>query len=177
VILLEFAAQGIRGVAPAGGRATLRPGYNVVAADGAALRRLLEALFYPDPHDADALPRPSGAATGGSLRAGLTLVGNDRVTYRLVRDFQGAAQLHRFDAEKRAFALVASELPDIAAFLQRTAGVPTASRLAALFSLSAAELPSRQGAVGLSGGAASLAPARSGLSPEQATRKIAQLRA
>jgi hypothetical protein len=175
VILLEFAAQGIRGVAPAGGRATLRPGYNVVAAEGAALRRLLEALFYPDPRDADALPRPAGAASGVSLRAGLTLVGNDRITYRLVRDFQAAAQLHRFDPEKRSFALVATELPDIAAFLQKTAGVPPSRRLSALLSLSASELPSKQGGAGM-GGAAQLQPARSGLSREQATRRIAQLR-
>jgi hypothetical protein len=175
VILLEFAAQGIRGVAPAGGRATLRPGYNVVAADGPALRRLLEALFYPDPRDIDALPRASGGAAVASVRAGLTLVGNDRITYRLVRDFQGAAQLHRFDPEKRAFALVAGELPDIAAFLQKTAGVPTAQRLSALLALSAAELPSKQGGAGM-GGAAPLQPARSGLSREQATRRIAQLR-
>ena len=175
MILLEFAAQGIRGVAPAGGRATLRPGYNVVAADGPALHRLLEALFYPDPRDADALPRPAGTATGVSLRAGLTLVGNDRITYRLVRDFQAAAQLHRFDPEKRSFALVASELPDIAAFLQRTAGVPPARRLAALLSLSASELPSKQGGAGM-GAAAALQPARSGLSREQAARRIAQLR-
>jgi hypothetical protein len=176
VILLEFAAQGIRGVAPAGGRATLRPGYNVIAADGAALRRLLEALFYPDPRDVDALPRPSGTASGGSLRAGLTLVGNDKITYRLVRDLQGAAQLHRFEAEKRSFALVASDLKEIAAFLQKTAGVPPAPRLGALLALSAAELPSKQSG-GLGGAAASLAPARAGLTPEQLAKKIAQLRA
>ena len=71
MLLLEFAAQGVRGVAPAGGRATLRPGYNVVAADGAALRRLLEALFYPDPRDADALPRaPGGPRTGARCAPG-----------------------------------------------------------------------------------------------------------
>ena len=44
MLLLEIAAQGVKGVAPAGGRITLRPGYNVVEADGLALRRLIEAL-------------------------------------------------------------------------------------------------------------------------------------
>ena len=146
----------------------------MIAADGPALRRLLEALFYPDPRDVDALPRPSGSAATVSLRAGLTLVGNDRVTYRLVRDFQGIAQLHRFDPEKRSFALVASDLGEIAAFLQKTAGVPPSPRLAALLSLSAAELPSKQGGPGM-GGAATL-PARSGLNAEQAAKRIAQLR-
>ncbi len=175
VILLEFAAQGIRGVAPAGGRATLRPGYNVVAADGQALRRLLEALFYPDPRDGETLPRPAGTATGSALRAGLTLVGNDRSTYRLVRDFQGAAQLHRFDQEKRSFSLVATELPEIGAFLRDTAGIPPASKLSAMLVLRSADLPSRQGGVGGGGAGAAAAQARSGLSPDQARKKVAQL--
>jgi hypothetical protein len=176
VILLEFAAQGIRGVAPAGGRAALRPGYNVVAAEGSALRRLLEALFYPAPGDGEALPRATGGPSGAPTRAGLTVVGDDRVTYRLVRDFKGAAQLHRFDAEQRSFALVSGDLAEIGAFLQKTAGVPSAGRLSALLTLSVAELPSRQGGAGTGAGAAALQPTRSGLSPEQARKRLAQLR-
>jgi hypothetical protein len=173
VILLEFAAQGIRGVAPAGGRATLRPGYNVMAADGAALRRLLEALLYPDPRDGEALPRAAAGPAGAAVRAGLTLVGNDRITYRLVRDFSAGAQLHRFDPEKRSFALVAQDLPGIAAFLQRTIGVPPAARLAAVLALSAAELPSRAG--GAAPAVAAPAP-RAALTPEQSRKRLALLR-
>ncbi len=67
MIFLELAAQGIRGVAPAGGRATLRPGYNVVQADGAVLRRVVESLLYPQPKDGDAFPRaPDGYACAGA---------------------------------------------------------------------------------------------------------------
>jgi hypothetical protein len=177
VLLLEFAAQGVRGVAPAGGRATLRPGYNVVAADGAALRRLLEALLYPDPRDGETLPRAPGGPGAGPVRAGLTLVGADRVTYRLVRDFAAGCQLHRFDAEKRAFAPVAQDLAEIAAFLRGAVGVPPAGRVAALLTFTAAELPSRAGGAGLGlGGAASaVAPARPAQTPEQARRRVAEL--
>jgi hypothetical protein len=175
VILLEFAAQGVRGVAPAGGRATLRPGYNVVTADGPALRRLLEALLYPDPRDADALPRAPAGPAGAALRAGLTLVGNDRATYRLVRDFAAGCQLHRFDAEKRSFALVSSDLDQIRTFLEKTVGVPSSGRLAALLSVSAAELPSRQAGAGAGGAPA--APGRPSLSPDQARRRLGALRA
>jgi Skp family chaperone for outer membrane proteins len=174
VIFLELAAQGIRGVAPAGGRATLRPGYNVVAAEGAVLRRVVEALLYPDPKDGDALPRAPGGPAGAPMRAGLTVVGNDRITYRLVRDFATGAQLHRFDPEKRSFALVSQDLGEIAAFMQRTVGVPPPRRLAALLALAAADLPSKAGGVGAA--VAPAAPQRATLSPEQTKKRLASLR-
>ena len=143
MLLLEFAAQGVRGVAPAGGRVTLRPGYNVVGVDGPALRRLLGALLLPDPRDGEAIPRAAGGPGTGPLRAGLTLIGDDRITYRLVRDFGTSCQLHRFDPDKRAFTPVAQELADVAARLRETVGVPSPSRLAALLTLTTAELPSK----------------------------------
>jgi hypothetical protein len=174
VILLEFAAQGVRGVAPAGGRATLRPGYNVVTADGAVLRRLLEALLFPGASDGEALPRAPGGPAGGQLRAGLTLVGNDRITYRLVRDFGGASQLHRFDAETRSFALLTQDLAEITEVLRTAGGAPSPERFAALLCLSGADLPSRQGG-GLAHSAGS-APVRVALPPEQARKKIADLK-
>jgi hypothetical protein len=173
VILLEFAAQGIRGVAPAGGRATLRPGYNVVAADGAVLRRLLDALLFPDGAEQEPLPRAPGGPANAPLRAGLTLIGDDRITYRLVRDLGGAAQLHRFDAEKRSFALVAQDLAEIAGVLRTAGGVPTQARFSALLCLAAADLPSKQG--GLAASAPATAP-RTSLSPAQLQKKIADLK-
>ncbi len=174
MILLEFAAQGIRGVAPTGGRATLRPGYNVVAADGAVLRRLLDALLFPDGKDQEPLPRAPGGPANAALRAGLTLIGNDRITYRLVRDFGGVAQLHRFDAEKRSFALVAQDLAEIAGVLRTAGGAPAQARFATLLTLSAADLPSKQGAGG-SLSAPQAAP-RTNLSPAQIQKKIADLK-
>lgn len=172
MILLEFAAQGIRGVAPAGGRATLRPGYNVVAADGAVLRRLLDALLFPDLHEQEPLPRAPGGPANAVMRAGLTLVGDDRITYRLVRDFGGASQLHRFDAEKRSFALVSQDLGEISGVL-RSVGAPAPERFAALHCLAAADLPSKQGGAGL---AAAAPPPRPSLSPAQLQKKIADLK-
>ncbi|HYQ80773.1 MAG TPA: hypothetical protein VEP68_04690, partial [Anaeromyxobacteraceae bacterium] len=175
MLLLEIAAQGVRGLAPAGGRLSLKAGYNVVAADGPVLRRLVEALLHPGPADAEAIPRAAAAPGGGMPRAGLTLVGDDGITYRLLRDFGGACQLHRFDPARRAFALVAQDLPGIGAYLAGAPGAPSPERLRAL-SLAAADLPSRQPAAGLRG-AAVAAPARRPVSPEEAERRRAALRA
>jgi hypothetical protein len=179
VLLLEIAAQGVKGAVPASGRAALRPGYNVVAADGAALRRLLEALLYLAPADAEALARGAGSAP---VRAGLTLAGNDGVTYRLVRDFRGAASLQRYDASTRAFSTVGSDPAAIAAHLAGPVGVPGRGRLAALLSLAAAELPSRRaGAAGtLAGGlpvGGAQAPAARRADPAKARARLEALRA
>jgi hypothetical protein len=154
----------------------LRPGYNVVAADGAALRRLLEALLHPQPGDVEALARAQGAPGGGGpVRAGLTLVGDDKVTYRLVRDFGAGCQLHRFDPVKRAFAPVSQDLEEIAGLLRSPIGVPSRERLAALLSVATAELPTRAGG-GLAASPAMPAPARPALSGEPARKRLEELR-
>jgi hypothetical protein len=114
------------------------------------------------------------------VRAGLTLVGADRVTYRLVRDFAAGCQLHRFDAEKRAFAPVAQDLPGIAAFLKDTVGVLAATRRATLLTFAAAELPSKAGGASMSlagASASSAALARPALTPEQARKRLGELKA
>jgi len=177
VLLLEIAAQGVKGVAPASGRITFRAGYNVVAAEGPALRRLLEALLYPAARDGDTLPRAAPGPSGAPVRAGVTLVGNDQVTYRLVRDFAAGCQLHRFDPQQRSFALVSQELTEIAAHLAGPAGLPGKSRLGALLTVVAAELPSKAPATGLGGvsAAAALAGPRR-QTPEQAEKRAAELR-
>jgi len=176
VLLLEIAAQGVKGVAPTSGRLTFRAGYNVVSADGPALRRLLEALLYPGPRDAETLPRAAPGPVGAPVRAGVTLVGNDQVTYRLVRDFAAGCQLHRFDPQQRSFALVSQDLSEIASHLTGTAGLPSKSRLAALLAVGAADLPSKSAGVGLGAASAALPVARR-QSPEQVDKRLAELRA
>jgi hypothetical protein len=169
VILLEIAAQGVPGFAPAGGRLALRSGYNVVTADGLALRRLLEALWFPESPAAD-LPRPP--AGGPAARAGLTLVGDDGVTWRVVRDLATGVQLQRYDPERRAFQGASTDPSRVAAAL-RQAGVPPPGRLAALLAVAAADLPSRR--VAAAPASAPAAPARRALSPDEARKRLGEL--
>lgn len=176
MILLEIAAQGVRGLAPAGGRYALKPGYNVVAADGPALRRLVQALLQPEPGDGDAIPRAAPAPGGGAPRAGITLVGDDGLTYRLLRDFGSGCQLHRFDPARRAFAPVAQDLQRIGAYLGGAPGAPPRERLAGVLCLAAQEMPSRQPGVGLRGPGGP-GTARRPASPEEAARRRTALRA
>ncbi len=171
MLLLEIAAQGVKGVSPAGGSARLRPGYNVVAVDGAVLFRLLDALFHPARPEGDAFR--AAAAAHGTVRAGVTVVGNDGLTYRILRDFAAGCQLHRFDPKKRAFALVGQEIGFIAEQLETVVGVPTRERLRML-TVSAADLPSRSALVSAS--APLLGPARRSLTPDEAQKRLAELR-
>ncbi len=175
MLLLEIAAQGVRGFAPERGRIVFRPGYNVVGGDGAALRRLLGALFHPDLAPDPAL-RGDGGAGGGGVRAGLTLSGDDGVTWRVVRDLAGPCQLQRYDPEKRTFQSVVQDPARIAEVL-RAAGVPSPERFAAVLSVAAAEFPSRQAPIGLAAAAPAATPRRVAATPAEAQRKLEATRA
>jgi hypothetical protein len=177
VLLLEIAAQGVRGFAPERGRLALRPGYNVVAVDGAALRRVVAALFHPD-LPADPALRVDGAGTGagGAVRAGLTLTGDDGVTWRVVRDMAGGSQLQRYDPEKRAFQSVLQDPVRIAGVL-RAAGVPSPERYAAVLSVAASDFPSRQAPSVLAGAMLAAPQRRVATSPGERSRKLAAARA
>lgn len=172
MLLVEIAAQGVKGVSPAGGSARLRPGYNLVPFEGAALRRLLEALFHPSPRDGEAL-RGAGAGSG-PVRAGVTVLGSDGVTWRLVRDFAAGCQLQRLDPERRAFTLAANTVEEVAAVLRDQVGVPARGQLA-LLTLAASDLPSRHGA-GLSVHPLQAA-ARRPLAGAEAEKRLGELRA
>ena len=175
MLLLEIAAQGVRGFAPERGRVPLRPGYNVVAVDGVALRRVVAALFHPD-LPADPALRADGAAAGAAVRAGLTLAGDDGVTWRVVRDLAGGCQLQRYDPERRTFQSVLQDPVRIAEVL-RAAGVPSPERFAVVLSVSAADFPSRQAPTGLAGSSPAGPPRRVAANPVEARRKLEAARA
>ena len=177
MLLLEIAAQGVRGFAPERGRIPFRAGYNVVAVDGATLRRVVAALFHPD-LPPDPVLRAEGGGGGGSVRAGLTLSGDDGVTWRVVRDLGGAGcHLQRYDPDKRTFESVLQDPVRIAEVL-RAAGAPSPERYASVLSVAAADFPSRQAPSGVAGIMSSAAPARrTASSPGEARKKLEAARA
>ncbi len=174
MLLLEIAAQGVRGFAPERGRILFRPGYNVVAGDGAALRRIVAALFHPDRPPDPTLRADGGAA--GVVRAGLTLVGDDGVTWRVVRDLAGPCQLQRYDPEKRNFTSVLQDAARIAEVL-RAAGVPSPERFDVVLGVAAADFPSRQAPAGLAQAAPVAQARRIAATPVEARRKLDAARA
>ncbi|HVI76515.1 MAG TPA: hypothetical protein VM683_16135 [Anaeromyxobacteraceae bacterium] len=174
MLLLEIAAQGVKGVSPSGGSARLRPGYNLVPFDGASLRRLLDALFWPSAGDAEALL--VGGPGRGAQRAGVTLLGDDGATWRLVRDFAAGWQLQRLDPQRRAFTSAAREPAAVAEALAERVGVPGPAQ-AALLTLSAADLPSRRGVLPAVSAVSGVSGARRPLAPGEAGKRLVELRA
>src|SRR5207249_8448368 len=99
----------------------------------------------------DAVPRASPGPGGAPVRAGVTLLGSDNVTYRLVRDLAAGCQLQRFDPERRSFSLVSRDLAAVAQYLIEPGGAPPRSRFAAMLSIAAADLPSRRAGTAVQG--------------------------
>ncbi len=135
MLLLELAAQGLKGAALPAGSVRLRPGYAVVAADGGVLRRLVAALLRPSPRDPERLLAVAGA------RAGLTFVGDDGATYRLLRDFSGSSKLGRLDPQRRIFVPVDEDAPGEGG---ACAAATASANLLELLTLSSSSLPSRR---------------------------------
>jgi hypothetical protein len=181
--LLELAAQAVRGFSPAV-RITLKPGYLVLKPPGAEvppLSALITALLYADGRGGDSSFIAPGQKTG---KAGLTLLGNDQTTYRLVRELGGAGSLHKLDRASQKFAMVSEDAAETAQFLRGQVGVPDKSVFEQLFVLGAAQLPSRRPAkskplaAGISGpkkALASAAPAEASTNPSATQAKVREL--
>lgn len=141
--VLELAAQNVRGFSPTG-RTPLKPGYNVLKPPAAALPtigQLAVALCFSDGRGGDASFKADGAPSG---KAGLTLVGNDQVTYRLLRELGGAGALHKQNPATQKFELVSEDAAEITQFLRGQVGLPSKGAFDQLFCLSGAQLPSRR---------------------------------
>ncbi len=139
---VEVAVQNVRGFSPAG-RFALKTGYLVLKppAEPSPLAGLTLALLYADGRGGDAAMAASAQKPG---KAALTLVGQDNVTYRVLRELGGGGSLHRLNPATQQPELVTQDTTDANQFLRGQVGLPPRVTFEQLFCLQAAQLPSRR---------------------------------
>lgn len=143
MILLEIAAQAVRGMSPAV-RAQLKAGYQVLVGPEAAcapLAGLFIALCYPDGRGGDAAYLAPGQKTG---KGGFGLKGHDGAAWRVVRDLGGAGALHKFNASANKFEVLTQDASEMAQTLRAAAGLPPRTTFEQLFCFKPDQLPSRR---------------------------------
>lgn len=174
---LELAVQGARGFAPSV-RTPLKPGYLVLKpGTGAAppLCGLISAVLFADGRGGDVAFRAPGQETG---KVGLTLLGNDQATYRIVRELGGRGGLLRLNRTSSSYERVSQDATEIAQLLRSQAGLPTKTTFEQLFTFSAAQLPSRRPKAAPAAGASGPKPriVSSALAPEETDPSDARAR-
>ncbi len=157
----EVAVQNVRGFSPAG-RFPLKPGYLVLkspASEPTPLAGLTLALLYADGRGGEA----SFAAPGQRGKAALTFVGQDGVTYRLLRELGGTGTLHRINPSSQQPELVTQDATEMNQYLRGQAGLPPRTTFEQLCCLQASQLPTRRPRPKAAGGKAEVkAPSLSG---------------
>ncbi len=140
---VEVAVQNVRGFSPAG-RFALKTGYLVLkppTPELSPLAGLSLALLYADGRGGDAALAASPQKAG---KAALTFVGQDSVTYRVLRELGGGGSLHRLNPTTKQPELVTQDTAEANQFLRGQAGLPPRTTFEQLFCLQAAQLPSRR---------------------------------
>ncbi|ATB39131.1 hypothetical protein CYFUS_004570 [Cystobacter fuscus] len=140
---VELAVQNVRGFSPAG-RFALKTGYFVLkppTAEPSPLSGLTLALLYADGRGGDAAFSVSAQKPG---KGALTFVGQDTLTYRVLREMGGGGTLHRLNPTTKQPELVTQDTGEANQFLRGQAGLPPRTTFEQLFTLQAAQLPSRR---------------------------------
>ncbi|HEX5749239.1 MAG TPA: chromosome segregation protein SMC [Archangium sp.] len=140
---VEVAVQNVRGFSPAG-RFAFKTGYLVLkppTPELSPLAGLSLALLYADGRGGDAA---LAASTQKAGKAALTFVGQDSVTYRVLRELGGGGSLHRLNPATKQPELVTQDTAEANQFLRGQVGLPPRTTFEQLFCLQAAQLPSRR---------------------------------
>src|SRR5207302_1066070 len=140
VLLLELAAQSVRGFSPAA-RVALKPGYLILkspAETPAPMAGLLLALCFPDGRGGDVTFLAAGAKSG---KAGFSFQGNDQSAWRLVRELGGAGSLHKLNRASNQFEVVTQDSTEMAQLLRTSVGMPPRTTFEQLFIFQASQLP------------------------------------
>ncbi|MBN1206962.1 MAG: chromosome segregation protein SMC [Myxococcaceae bacterium] len=139
----EVAVQNVRGFSPQG-RFPLKPGFLAIKPPGneiTPLAALALALLYADGRGGDAAFSAQGQKSG---KAALTMLGQDNLTYRLLRELGASGTLHRQTAPGQAPELVGQEAAEITQALRSQVGLPSRSAFEQLYCLMPNQLPSRK---------------------------------
>ncbi|RKH11237.1 chromosome segregation protein SMC [Corallococcus sp. CA053C] len=140
---VEVAIQNVRGFSP-GGRFPLKTGYLILkppTADVLPLAGLSLSLLYSDGRGGDASFVGSGGRSG---KAALTFVGQDGMTYRVLRELGGSGSLHRLNPTTSQPELMSSDTGEINQYLRGQAGLPPRTTFEQVYCLQLVMLPSRR---------------------------------
>jgi hypothetical protein len=140
---VEVAVQNVRGFT-AQGRFPLKQGYLVLkppAAEMSPLAGLSLALLYSDGRGEDSKFVAAGQKTG---KAAFTFIGQDNLTYRLIRELGGSGTLHKQSMPGQPPELVSDESAEIAQYLRSQAGLAPRGTFEQLYCLMPNQMPSRR---------------------------------
>ncbi|RKH65516.1 ATP-binding protein [Corallococcus llansteffanensis] len=140
---VEVAIQNVRGFSPAG-RFPLKTGYLILkppTADVLPLAGLSLSLLYSDGRGGDSSFVGSGGRSG---KAALTFVGQDGMTYRVLRELGGSGSLHRLNPTTSQPELMSSDTGEINQYLRGQAGLPPRTTFEQVYCLQLVMLPSRR---------------------------------
>lgn len=138
----EVAFQNVRAFSPQG-RFALKQGFLVLKPPGgemSPLAALSLALLYADGRGDEA--KFSANQKAGKLA--FTFVGQDNITYRLLRELGGVGTLHKQTAPGQPPELVSQDTAEIGQFLRAQVGLPSRSAWEHLYSLVPGQMPSRR---------------------------------
>ena len=175
----EVAVQNVRGFSPAG-RFPLKPGYLVLKSpaptEPSPLAGLTLALLYSDGRGGEASFVAPGQRGG---KVALTFVGQDGVTYRLLRELGGSGALHRINPSTQQPELVTQDSTEMTQYLRGQAGLPPRTTFEQVCCLQATQLPTRRPRAKAAGGKAEVkAPSLAGgLSSVQSVAPAGDVRA
>lgn len=140
---VEVAVQHVRGFS-ATGRFAFKPGYLVLkppTAELSPLAGLALALLFPDGRGGDASFIAHGQQKGKSA---FTMLGQDGVTYRLLRELGGSGTLHRLNPSSQQPELISQDASEMSQYLRSQVGLPPRTTFEQVCCLLPSQLPSRR---------------------------------
>ncbi|HXN41796.1 MAG TPA: chromosome segregation protein SMC, partial [Myxococcaceae bacterium] len=77
-------------------------------------------------------------------RAAITMVGNDQLVYRLIRNLGSSGALQKLNPANQQFELISEDHSEIGQFLRSQVGLPSKKAFGELFSFTSRQLPTHR---------------------------------